>query len=347
MDKKLLIILRTRVLTLNLLYNITVRPRQAFRSPKEVGDMQKPKALRFGDAIGIVAPAGPTPAENIYAGKKHLESMGFKVKLAPHCHLAHGYLAGSDQLRAHDLNTMFADPTVDGIICLKGGYGATKILPKMDFEMIRANPKIFVGFSDITALHIALNQKAGLVTFHGPVLTNMIKGLEGFSKRELLRAIMEPLPMGSLKNPPGIAVHALYGGRAQGVITGGNLSLIAATMGTPFEIDTKGKLLLLEEVNEEPYRVDRMLTQLATAGKFDDAVGVILGDWNNCESEAHKPSLTLLQVFEEIIIPYRKPIIYDLQVGHCTPKLTLPLGVNATLDANTGQLIIEESATTK
>ena len=307
--------------------------------------MTKPQKLVFGDTIGVVATSSPTSEEKVLSAKVELEKMGFKVKLTPSCHAVHGYLAGKDQLRADDLNSLFADPKVDGIICLRGGYGSTKLLDKIDFELVKANPKVFVGYSDITALHIAFNQISDLVTFHGPMAGDMISGLDRFSKTELLRAIMDPQAMGPINNPVGINVQTLVGGKANGVIIGGNLALIVATMGTPYEIDTKDKILLLEEIGEEPYRVDRMLTQLALAGKFQDATGIILGDWNNCDPQKHKTSLTLMEVFQEVIVPYGKPTIYDLQAGHCHPKVTLPFGVKATLFASTEQLTIEEGAT--
>lgn len=308
--------------------------------------MIKPKKLEYGNTIGVVATSSPADREKVLRAKDELERLGFKVKLMPSCFEVHGYLSGSDQLRADDLNSLFADKDVDGIICLRGGYGSTKILGKVDFDLIKANPKVFVGYSDITALHISMNQFSNLVTFHGPMLAaDMPTGLDEFSKTELLRAITDPSPMGPINNPVGIKIHTLVGGKATGIIAGGNLALIAATMGTPYEIDTKDKLLFLEEIGEEPYRVDRMLTQLALAGKFDDAAGIILGDWNNCEASKHKVSLTLMEVFREIIVPFNKPTIFDLKAGHCNPKVTLPFGVKATLYADAGQLTIEEGAT--
>jgi len=309
--------------------------------------MLKPKALKLGDMIGVVAPSSPTSEANVKLAKQQLEGLGFKVKLAPSCYATHGYLAGKDQLRADDLNNMFADKRIDGIICLRGGYGSPKILNKVDFELIKSNPKVFVGYSDITALHMAMNQISNLVTFHGPMgSSDIAHGLDDFSKNEFLRAIMDTNAMGKISNPVGKDVECLVGGKARGVIIGGNLSLIAATMGTTYEIDTKGKILFLEEIGEEPYSVDRMLTQLALGGKLKDAVGIILGDWNDCEPKKHDESLSLIEVFNEIVVPYGKPTIFDLKAGHCTPKVTLPFGVNALLDAGEGKLIIEEGALT-
>lgn len=307
--------------------------------------MLKPKALRWGDTIGVIAPSSPTAEENVKLAKEQIEGLGFRVKMGPSCYANHGYLAGKDQLRADDLNNMFADQEVDGIICLRGGYGAPKILDKVDFELIKANPKVFVGYSDITALHMSMNQISKLVTFHGPMGSSDIAGgLDEFSKKELLRAIMDPKPMDEIVNPIGKDITCLVGGKANGVIVGGNLALVSATMGTPYEIDTKGKILFLEEIGEEPYKVDRMLTQLALAGKLSDAVGVILGDWNDCDPKKHEESLSLMEVFNEIVVPYGKPTIFDLKAGHCTPKVTLPFGVNALLDADEGKLFIEEGA---
>jgi muramoyltetrapeptide carboxypeptidase len=307
--------------------------------------MLKPKALKLGDKIGVVAPSSPTTKKNVKLAKQQLEQLGFSVKLSSSCFAKHGYLAGKDQLRADDLNNMFADNEIDGIVCLRGGYGAPKILDKINFELIKANPKVFVGYSDITALHIAMNQISNLVTFHGPMGSSDIAGgLDDFSKKEFLRAIMDKKAIDEISNPNDKDVKCIIGGKASGVIVGGNLSLIAATMGTPYEIDTKGKILFLEEIGEEPYRVDRMLTQLALGGKLSDAAGIILGDWNDCGPKKHEESLSLMEVFNEIIVPYGKPTIFDLKAGHCTPKVTLPFGVNALLDADEGKLIIEEGA---
>lgn len=307
--------------------------------------MIKPKALKMGDVLGVVAPSSPTTVENVTLAKQQLEGLGFRIKLGPSCYANHGYLAGKDQLRADDLNNMFADKEVDGILCLRGGYGAPKILDKVDFEMIKVNPKVFIGYSDITALHIAMNQISKLVTFHGPMGSSDIAGgLDDFSKHEFLRAIMDIQPMDYIPNPVDKPIECLVGGKASGVIIGGNLSLIAATMGTPYEIDTKGKILFLEEIGEEPYSVDRMLTQLALGGKLDDAAGIILGDWNDCDPKKHEESLSLMEVFKEIIVPYGKPTIFDLKAGHCAPKVTIPFGVNAVLDADECKVIIQEGA---
>lgn len=308
--------------------------------------MIKPKALKKGDTIGVVAPSSPASPEKVKLALEQLQALGFNVVMGKSCYQNHGYLAGKDEVRAEDLNSMFRNKDIEGIICLRGGYGSIKIVNRLDLEMIGNNPKVFVGYSDITVLHLAFNQRCNLITFHGPMAASDIAGgLDNFSMEYFIKAIMETQPMGILKNPLDFETRSLVEGVAKGEIVGGNLALVSATMGTPYEVDTKGKLLFLEDIGEEPYRVDRMLTQLALGGKLEDAEGIILGDWNNCDPAKDNESLGLMEVFEEIVVPLQKPTIYNLKAGHCTPKLTIPFGVKATLDASEGIIIIEEAAT--
>lgn len=308
--------------------------------------MIKPKALKLGDTIGIIAPASPTTDERVIKAQERLIQMGFKVKMGKSPYERYGYLSGTDVVRAEDINTMFKDKEVDGIICIRGGYGTPRILQLLDYQAIKDNPKIFVGYSDITALHIAFTQIAGLVTYHGPmVASDMIGDFSDFSKDNLFRAIMNTEPMGKISNPEGEEITTINGGIAEGTIIGGNLSLIADTIGTPYEIDVKGKILFIEEVGEEPYNIDRMLNQLRLSGKLQEANGIILGDFNDCKSKKHDENLTLEQVINDQIRPIGKPTIYNLQAGHCNPMVTLPLGVKARLDADKKELIILESCT--
>lgn len=306
--------------------------------------MIKPKALKFGDTVGIIAPASPTTEERVRKAHDKLIQMGFKVKMGKSPYERYGYLSGSDSIRAEDINEMFRDKEVDGIICIRGGYGTPRILDLLDYEAIKNNPKVFVGYSDITALHIAFTQIADLVTYHGPmVASDMIGNFSQFSKDNLYKAIMETDPIGKISNPQGEEIITINGGIAEGNIIGGNLSLIVDTIGTPYEIDVNGKILFIEEIGEEPYNIDRMLNQLRLAGKLHDAVGIILGDFNNCVSEKHDENLTLEQVIEDHIKPVGKPTIYNLQAGHCEPMVTIPFGVRARLDADKKELIILES----
>ena len=308
--------------------------------------MIKPKALKLGDTIGIIAPSSPTTEENVKKAYNKLIEMGFKVKMGKSPYERYGYLSGKDNVRAEDLNEMFRDKEVDGIICMRGGYGTPRILDLIDYEIIKSNPKVFVGYSDITALHIAFTQIANLVTFHGPMVSSDIIGnFSDFSKEGLYKAIMEKEVIGAISNPLGEEILTINGGIAEGTIIGGNLSLIVDTIGTPYEIDVKDKILFIEEVGEEPYNIDRMLNQLRLSGKLEEVSGIILGDFNNCVSDKHDENLTLEQVIDDYIKPIGKPTIYNLQAGHCEPMITLPFGVKASLDADKKELIILEDCT--
>lgn len=306
----------------------------------------KPEALKLGDTIGLITPATSTSNENVKKSKNKLIEMGFKVKVGESPYKLYGYLSGSDEIRRNDINKMFSDDEVDGIICIRGGYGAPRILDLIDYNIIKKNPKVFVGYSDITALHIAFNQKANLVTYHGPmVASNMIGDFNKFSKENLLKAIMNTEPMGKISNPEGEDMIRINGGIAEGHILGGNLSLIVDTIGTPYEIDLRGKILFIEEVGEDLDNIDRMINQLRLSGKLHEAEGIILGDFKNCDSSEYEDSLSLRQIFNDHIKATEKPTIFNLKAGHCDPTLTLPFGVKARLDADKKELVILESAT--
>lgn len=308
--------------------------------------MKKGKVLSSGDTIGIVAPASPAKnTPSITHIQNQVEALDFQVVMAPSCFASYGgYLAGTAADRARDINAMFQDPDIDAMMCLRGGYGTLQMVDLLDYPSIRANPKLFIGYSDITALHIALNQKAGLATLHGPMAASDIAtDFSDFSRRCLLQALTGNPPLGKIENPAGDPIKCLVAGKAEGRLTGGNLTLIATTLATPFEIDTKGKILFLEDVSEEPYRIDRMLTQLALAGKLADATAFVLGDWADCGSREYPHGFSVMDVFTEILAPYGKPTIYNVRAGHCEPKLTLPLGVQTVVDAGGKQLSVQES----
>ncbi len=310
--------------------------------------MIKPKALKIGDTLGVIAPASPTTEENVRKSHNRLVEMGFKVKMGKSCYETYGYLAGSDSLRAKDINNMFKDEEVDGIICLRGGYGTPRILDLLDYDLIKNNPKVFIGYSDITALHIAIIQTSKLITFHGPMVSsNLIGDFSDFSRKSLYNFIIEGEFKESINNPKGEEMEIINGGVAEAEIIGGNLSLIVNTLGTPYEIDSKGKILFIEEISEEPYEIDRMFTQLRLSGKLKGSEGIILGDFKNCTSETseYDDSLTLEQVIEDIIKPVEKPTIANLRAGHCEPMVTIPFGVKVRLDANRRQLTLLEKPT--
>lgn len=307
--------------------------------------MNKPKALKKGDTIGLISPASPTTKENVEKAKEKIIEMGFKVKMGNSPYERYGYLSGSDEIRANDINEMFSDDEVDGIVCLRGGYGTPRILDLIDYDIVKDNPKVFVGYSDITALHIAFNQKSDLVTFHGPMVTSdMTSNFSDFSSESFLKAIMNTEPIGKISNPKEAEIITINGGIAEGSIIGGNLSLISDTIGTPYEIDVKGKILFIEETNEDPYNIDKMINHLRLAGIFEDAIGIVIGDFNNCEKGKHEENLTLEQIFVDLIKPSGKPIIYNLKSGHCKPMITLPFGVKARLDADKKELVILEDS---
>lgn len=306
--------------------------------------LNKAKSLKLGDTIGLVSPSSSTSIDNVKKSQELLIEMGFKVKIGKSPYEKYGYLSGSDEIRANDINNMFKDQEVDAIICLRGGYGSPRLLDLIDYDLVKNNPKIFVGYSDITALHIAFTQISNLITFHGPMLTSdMIGTFSDFSKENLFGMIMNTKEINIISNPEGEEIKTINGGKAQGTIIGGNLSLIAASLGTPYEIDLKDKILFIEEVGEEPYSIDRMLNQLRLAGKFEELSGIIFGDFKDCEPKKHDESLPLEQIITDLVKASRKPIISNLKAGHCEPMVTIPFGTKARLDADKKELKILES----
>jgi muramoyltetrapeptide carboxypeptidase len=311
--------------------------------------MLKPKALRPGDTLGFVAPSSPPKApQDVRRSVEAARAMGFRVVVGESCQSVRGYLAGDDEMRARDLNRMFADDSIDGIIAIRGGYGAPRILDRLDYELAAAHPKLLVGYSDITALHIAYAQRSGLVTLHAPMPATewIVSDFDDFTSAALFRALTGADPPGPVENPPGYPIEALNGGVARGRLAGGNLCLIAALNGTPFELDARGVILILEDIGEYVHRLDRMLTTLRLSGKFDQCAGIVLGGFTDCPPEHEEQSLTIRQVIEDVVVPCGKPILSGYMIGHCSPKVTLALGVQATLDARRGLLTIDEAALT-
>lgn len=302
--------------------------------------MLTPKPLFQGARVALIAPAGPVPPEKFGPAVRAVEELGLMPVVYESCRRAHGYFAGNDQLRADDVNAAFADPDIDGILCIRGGYGAQRIIDRIDFDLIRRNPKYFSGYSDVTTLHIMINQSCGFVTYHTPMPSTELYGGADEYTMDYLRRVLFGEPLNELRNPANIPVKTLVGGCARGVLTGGNLSLVASSLGTPYEIDTRDKILFLEDVDEEPYRVDRMLLQLKTAGKFRDCAGLLLGYWTNCKAEHPEKSLTLEQVFDELLVPEHKPAILNLACGHSLPSMSLPLGKEIELNSISGKITV-------
>jgi len=313
----------------------------------------KPPRLKRGDTIGIITPAsGIVNSGDLREGIENLESLGFKVKLGSHIRERRGYLAGGDEQRLIDLHTMFSDPEVNAIMTLRGGYGVMRILDRIDYKLIKANPKILIGYSDITALHLGIHALTGLVTFHGPMATSTFTA---YTRHYFETTLMSNHEVGLIEHPdPGDTLHptahfnTLHGGKATGPLVGGNLTLMTALLGTPFDCDTKEKIVFIEEVSEEPYAIDRMLTQLLLAQKLQHAAGIVIDGCKKCGVSDYKPSFTnslgVEEVFEDRLGDLAIPTVFGFSIGHIADKPTLPLGVQATLDADKRTLCINESA---
>jgi muramoyltetrapeptide carboxypeptidase len=314
--------------------------------------LQKPDRLQVGDTIGLIAPASAPPdPKAVDRAAEALERFGFKPKLAKNVRARLGFLAGTDRERAADVMQMFSDKKVNGIICLRGGYGCSRILDRLDYEVIQRNPKILSGYSDITSLHNVLSAKAKLISIHAPMLNGALADpkVPEFTKKSFFRTVTEAKPAGSIcADYPGKTVSILRRGEAEGVLVGGNLSLICASLGTPYAPSFKGKILFFEDISEKPYRLDRMITQLLNAGVFDQVAGVAIGVNAECDDTSANPSGEYRQsgadVVKERLAPVRVPIVTGLPFGHVDLNATIPIGVRARLDAKRGDLIILESA---
>ncbi|QXH47538.1 LD-carboxypeptidase [Pseudomonas xanthosomatis] len=292
-----------------------------------------PKNARFA----IVAPAGPARLD---AGKVQgwFERRGYQCRLYPGVNQAQGYLAGSDQQRLQDLHDAFADPAIDAILCMRGGYGSMRLLDGLDFELIRRNPKPLVGYSDITALHTAINRHTGLVTFHGGMLNaDLLGGKLEPTVSSLLEQLGGQLGAGArIAHPAAYALTTVLPGVASGRLMGGNLSMLGATQGTVAEIDTQGCILFIEDVNEPLYRIDRLLTQLRLAGKLEGVKGVLVGDFAGITVAAMTPLL------QDIFAPLGVPVLAGWRSGHCDPNVCLPLGAQVTLNADRQELVLQQ-----
>lgn len=319
-------------------------------SAEEHLSLVKPRALQKGDVVGLVAPASPVfePSE-IIEGQRAMEKLGFRVKLGKHIRKKWGYLAGSDQERAEDLMSMFTDPDVAAIVALRGGYGAIRILPYLDYKVIRQHAKILIGYSDITTLHLAIHKLAGIVTYHGAVA---LSTFNDYSTRYFMNTLTRAAAPGLVDTPSSALPMTFWPDKApalvKGPLVGGNLTLVTATLGTPYEIDTAGKVLFLEEVGEEPYSLDRMLTQLQQAGKLAAAAAILVDRCVKCKPAEYKPAfdntLSVEEIMEDRLSGLGVPVLYGLQIGHVADKPVLPLGIEATVDRYQACFAVSESA---
>ena len=299
------------------------------------------KKLQPGMTVGVIAPSSaPFERSEVRIALDIVESLGFKAQPGKNLYKRRGYLAGTDEQRAADLNAMFADPNIDAIFCLQGGYGALRILRLIDYAAITANPKILLGYSDVTALLNAIQKLTGLVTFHGPIARQTFTDYTYSAFRSVLMENTADLKLGSpppFEAGPGRVerdnrVQTLIAGSTSGHLVGGNLSLLVAMLGTPFEPLFDGAILILEDVDEAPYRIDRMLTHLHLAGVFQRVNGVVLGKFTNAHTE--NPSLSLEEVFAERFHTLSIPVVRGLMIGHVSDQATLPIGAQAYLDSS-------------
>jgi muramoyltetrapeptide carboxypeptidase len=309
----------------------------------------KPKRLAPGDTVGLVLPATAAfESDEVQFAKEQMEAIGFKVEIGPHALDKYGYFAGRDRDRADDINRFFADERVSAVVCYTGGWGSPRVLPYLDYDLIARKPKVVIGYSDITALLNAIHQKTGLVTFHGPVGGSTF---DPYTLDNFKRVVMTAEPAGELAAPPKKPnelvdrtnrIVKLASGKSTGPLAGGNLTMIATLMGTPWELDTTGTILFLEDVHEELYRIDRMLTQLALGGKFAHIAGFVFGRCTDCKFTG--PTFSLEEILRERFGGLGVPAISGLSFGHIEQKLVMPIGVPATLDADAGTLRLDEAA---
>ena len=329
----------------------------------------RPPQLSPGDTLGLIAPASAPPNPRVLdRAVDVLGALGFKVKLAPNVRRRRGYLAGTDRERASDLMRMFTDPRVHGILCVRGGYGTARLLPLLDYRVIRDRAKVFVGYSDITSLHCAFLTQAKLISFHGPMLNSDLSSadLPTFTRQSFLRTLSQPRPRpkghprpigwgeGRGEGSPvsitegyrGKTVKILRRGVAHGQLIGGNLSLLCTTIGTPWQPPFRGRILFFEDVGEPPYRFDRMLTHLLNCGLLQQVAGIAIGLNADCadphagRTKESRP--TLAEVLQERLLPLKIPVVTGLPFGHVRHNATLPVGANVTLDAQRGDLIIAQ-----
>ena len=308
-----------------------------------------PKPLKQGATIGLVQPSGAISKERYKKAIEKIESLGFTIYQLPELPRKLGYLGGSDQEKVDELHHMFTNPEVDAIWCVRGGYGTQRHLHLLDYELIAQNSKPFIGFSDITALANSITKECGFVTYHG------IMGVSEFSEFDvsIFRKVVfdqdfpvHLTPLEKHVNAADTAFHpfVIKKGIALGKLVGGNLALLAAAIGTPFDVDYSGKILFLEDISEAPYSIDRMLTQMIHAGKLDNVAGVALGIFKDCHPKDHgwedEDSLSLREVIEDRLSHLNVPVLYGLPFGHIDENATLPIGGNAKLDADNMELTL-------
>ena len=332
---------------------VLASPAAAASRRKMTPPLIKPARLRPGATIGLLAPGGFAKDESIDRAVAKIEDLGFRVKLGANLRAVYGNYAGTVQQRLDDLHAMFADPGVDAIWCIRGGSGCISLLARLDYALIRRHPNILIGYSDITALHLALLRKVGLVTFHGPVA---MAGPSDYATTHLMNVLCDPQPNYLIAQAPEnaeralqethYAVRTVHGGSATGRLIGGNLSMVAALAGTPYAADFKDAIVYLEEVNEAPYRIDRWMTQLDLASPFAQSAAMMFGICDNCGPGEEESSLSLDETLDIHLAPLRVPAVSGYSFGHIRHQFTIPVGIRAKLDADAQTLTLLEPAVT-
>lgn len=307
--------------------------------------MIKPSRIAPGSTIGIIAPAGPPDLKRLRKGIEFLKRRGYRVKAYPQVRRRLGYLAGDDRSRADALNAAFADKEISAIFCARGGFGSLRILQYVDFDIIKANPKIFVGYSDITALLLAIYKKTGMVTVHGPMpAVEFGRRLRRFTVENFFRIVESNQHSGPIEKPAGYRVVRLIGGVTEGRLIGGNLSLMTRLIGTGFLPSFKNKIVFFEDTEEEAYRIDGYLSQLFAATDFGRAKGYIIGELTRTEPRfGHPPGWSLKQVIKDYFSKLNRPCIYGFPCGHGSEKITIPIGVKTVLDADKKSVSFKEA----
>ncbi|MCI5080067.1 MAG: LD-carboxypeptidase [Saprospiraceae bacterium] len=309
----------------------------------------RPARLKKGDTIGLITPGSFIPDDALEKAIKNIESLGFQAKMGKHIRAERGFTAGTDQQRLEDLHRMFSDPQVQAVWCARGGYGCGRLLPMIDYQLIKKHPKVLIGYSDITALLQAIYIKTGLIGFHGPVGASE---LTDYTRSQFQAVLMNPsttysIPIASENQANENATfqtQILCPGTASGPLAGGNLSLLASMAGTSFALDATDKIVFLEDIGEKPYRIDRMLTQLRQSANLHKAKAIALGIFADCEADPDARSLSLMDTLKDRLYDLKIPVIYGLSFGHIDHMCTLPIGVPARLDTTSKTLTLEEAA---
>ncbi len=328
-----------------------------FGSPEGLHDVGSPQAVRprrlaSGDTVGLVAPASATfQSVDLDIARESLEALGLKVKVGRHLMGRHGYLAGADKDRAADINGFFKDDAVRAVLPIRGGWGSARVLPHLDFDAIRRNPKILLGYSDITALLLGVHAKTGLVTFHGP---NGMGRWDAWSVDYLKRVLFNAEAV-TMENPRSMSdrnslvpienrVRTITPGKARGRLLGGNLTVLTAILGSPYVPSWDGAILFCEDVGEDLYRIDRMFTQLKLVGALEKIRGFVFGTCSECGPGEGFASLTLEEILADHIVPLGVPAWFGAMIGHATPQWTLPVGADVDIDATTGTITMSAPA---